>query len=74
MEININKDKSIEVGDLVEYEGFLHIVIYDVYSEFRYGIVNLKDFKLIEGWKTLDKLSKCCKLVAKNYNLKLEVI
>ena len=74
MEININKNKSIELGDIVEIGGFLHIVIYDIHSEFCYAIVNLKDFQIKNGWKTLDELSECCKLVEKNENLKLEVI
>ena len=74
MKININKDKSIQLGDLVEFEGFLHFVILDKNSEFCYAIVNLKDFEIKVGWKTLNDLSSRCKLVEKSENLKLEVI
>ena len=74
MEINIKKNKSIELGDIVEYEGKLHLVVYDRNATFCYRIVSLIDFKITNAWKNLDTLSHNCKLVGKNSNLKLEVI
>ena len=74
MEINIKKNKSIELGDVVEYEGKLHLVVYDRNATFCYRIFSLIDFKITDAWKNLDTLSNSCKLVEKNENLKLEVI
>lgn len=74
MEINIKKNKPIELGDVVEYEGKLHLVVYDENVTFGYRIVSLIDFKIADAWKNLDMLSHSCKLIEKNENLKLEVI
>lgn len=79
MEINIKKNKSIELGDIVEHENierknFLCMVIFDENSEFCYAIVSLDNFKIIDGWRTLGELALECELVEKNNNLKLEVI
>ena len=74
MEINIKKNKPIELGDVVEYEGKLHLVVYDGNETFCYRIVSLIDFKIADAWKNLDALSNNCKLVEQNSNLKLEVI
>jgi hypothetical protein len=74
MEINIKKNKAIQLGDVVEYDGKLHLVVYDENTNFCYRIVSLIDFKITDAWKNLDTLSNSCKLVEKNSNLKLEVI
>ena len=74
MEINIKKNKEIKLGDIVEYEGELHLVVYDENSNFCYRIVRLIDFKIVNAWRNLDMLSHSCKLVEKSENLKLEVI
>lgn len=74
MKININKDKSIEIGDIVEHKSFLCMVIFDESSDFCYVVVNLDTFNIINEWKTLEKLALECKLVEKKHNLKLEVI
>ena len=73
MEININKNNSIEIGDVVEYDGKLHFVVYDENSNFCYRIVRLIDFKIINEWRKLDTLSCSCRLVKKNNKLKIEV-
>ena len=74
MEINLKKNEEIELGDVVEREGKLHLVVYDGNATFCYRIVSLIDFKITDAWKNLDALSNNCKLVEKNSNLKLEVI
>ena len=74
MEINIKKNKPIELGDVVEYDGKLHLVVYNANANFCYGTVSLIDFKITNAWRNLDTLSSNCKLVEKNKNLKLEVI
>ena len=74
MEINIKRNKSIELGDVVEHENFLCMVILDEGSEFCYAVVNLDNFEIIDGWRTLRELASKCELIEKNYNLKLEVI
>ena len=74
MEINLKKNKEIELGDVVEYDGKLHLVVYDVNANFCYRTVSLIDFKITNAWRNLDTLSNSCKLVEKNKNLKLEVI
>ena len=74
MKININKDKSIQLGDLVEFEGFLHFVIYDECFDYGYIVVSLKDFKVKERWETLHELAFECELVEQNNNLKLSTI
>ena len=74
MELNIKKNKQIELGDVVEYEGKLHLVVYQENANFCYRIVSLIDFKITDAWKNLDTLSHSCNLVEKNSNLKLEVI
>ena len=74
MEINIKKNKAIQVGDVVKYKEDLYFVIYDESMDFGYLIVSLKDFKVKECWETLHGLAFECELVEKNENLKLEVI
>ena len=74
MEINIKKNKAIQVGDVVKYKEDLYFVIYDESMDFGYLIVSLKDFKVKECWETLHGLKFECELVEKNENLKLEVI
>ena len=74
MEININRNKEIQVGDIVEHKSFLCMVIFDESSEFCYAAVNLDTFSVIGGWRSLKELAYECKLVEKNSNLKLEVI
>ena len=74
MELNIKKNKPIELGDVVEYEGKLHLVVYDENANFCYRIVSLIDFKITDAWKNLDTLSHSCNLVEKSENLKLEVM
>lgn len=74
MEINIKKNKAIQVGDVVKYKEDLYFVIYDESMDFGYLIVSLKDFKVKECWETLHGLAFECELVEQNNNLKLEVI
>ena len=74
MEINLNRNKAIQVGDVVKYKEDLYFVIYDESMEFGYLIVSLKDFKVKECWETLHGLAFECELVEQNNNLKLEVI
>ena len=74
MEINLNRNKAIELGDIVKHENFLCMVIFDENSEFCYAVVNLDTFNIIDGWRTLGDLECECELVEKNSNLKLEVI
>ena len=74
MEINLNRNKEIQVGDIVKYKEELHFVIYEECMEFGYIIVSLKDFKAKQSWETLHDLALYCELVVKNSNLKLEVI
>lgn len=74
MEINLNRNKTIQVGDIVKYKEDLYFVIYDESMDFGYLIVSLKDFKVKECWETLHGLAFECELVEQNNNLKLEVI
>lgn len=74
MEINLNRNKAIQVGDVVKYKEDLYFVIYDESMDFGYLIVSLKDFKVKECWETLHGLAFECELVEQNNNLKLEVI
>ena len=73
MEINLNRNKAIQVGDVVKYKEDLYFVIYDESMDFGYLIVSLKDFKVKECWETLHGLAFECELVEKTKNLKLEV-
>ena len=74
MEINLNRNKTIQVGDIVKYKEDLHFVVHEENMEFGHLIVSLKDFKVKECFPTLDDLSLECELVVKNNNLKLEVM
>ena len=74
MEINLNRNKEIQVGDIVKYKEDLHFVIYEECMEFGYLIVSLKDFEGKQRWETLHDLALECELVEKTKNLKLEVI
>ena len=74
MEINLNRNKEIQVGDIVKYKEDLHFVIYEECMEFGYIIVSLKDFEVKQYFETLHDLALECELVEKNKNLKLEVI
>ena len=44
MEINLKKNEEIELGDVVEYDGKLHLVVYDVNANFCYRTVSLIDY------------------------------
>ena len=60
MEINLNRNKAIQVGDVVKYKEDLYFVIYDESMDFGYLIVSLKDFKVKECWETLHGLAFEC--------------
>ena len=74
MEINLNRHKEIQVGDIVKYKEYLHIVIHDESLDYGYLVVTLRDFKVKECWESLHDLSLECELVEKNSNLKLSTI
>ena len=74
MEINLNSNKEIQVGDVVKYEKDLCFVVYDESLNYGYMAVSLKSFKKKYCWESLYDLSLECELVEKNSNLKLEVI
>lgn len=74
MEINLNRNKAIQVGDIVKYKEDLHFVMYDESLNYGYIAVSLKSFKTKECWESLHDLSLECELVEKNSNLKLSTI
>lgn len=76
MKIDLSLNDKIEVGDLIEFDGKLCLIITDHYNEF-YNLLNLDNMTTLElaSDSIEDLLNQCShKLIAKSYELKLSKI
>ena len=70
------RNSDIEVGDIVEYSGGnmlkLGIIIYrPLDGDYKYGILNLRNNTVENGYFKLEDLSKYCKLIRKGDDAEL---
>ena len=74
MQIKLDKVNCIEVGDIVERQGDLCLVVVDTFRDFPYRLVNLTTNRVVNGYCNLGALEEDCLLHTKGKDLYLGVI
>lgn len=64
---------TIQIGDLVFYDGEIGIIVEDEEGEYPYLFVNLTLSQVSEGFYDLDVVQSLCELVAPYPQLKLVI-